>query len=101
MALAALQPPAPFQDGENFERYLRGVECYLVALDITSPKRKSAVLLSLMGLEIQEIARTLPHPTTLSRTASADEFKTLSEKLRLYFQPKVNVTYEKAHCCMT
>ena len=92
--MAALQPPAQFTPGENFERWLRGVEFYLVAVDITSPERKAAVLQTLMGLEVQEIVRTLPQPSGLPR--SADEYKLLTEKLKAHFQPMVNVTYEKA-----
>ena len=89
-----LQPPPAFQPGENFERWLRGVEHYLVAVDITSAERKAAVMLTLLGLEVQEIVRTLPRPTGLSR--DVDEFKVLTEKLKSYYQPQVNVTYEKA-----
>ena len=94
--MASLQPPAPFQPGEDFDRWLRGVEFYLVAVDIATPERKAAVLLTLMGLQAQEIVRTLPQPAGMTRSTSSDEFKVLTEKLRLYYQPQVNVTYEKA-----
>ena len=59
-AMAALHPPAPYNPGEDFDRWLRGVEFYLVAVDVTSPERKAAVVQTLMGLEVQEIVRTLP-----------------------------------------
>ena len=47
-----------------------------------------------MGSETREVVRTLPLPAGLTR--SADQFKIVTSKLKEYYEPKVNVTYEKA-----
>ena len=64
----------------------------MLAEDITTPPRKAAVVLTLLGLEIQELARTLPavegHPD--------DEYSQLTAKLKVHFDSSKNPTYERS-----
>ena len=64
MAAAGLSLPVvgPYQVGTDFEKWVRSVELYLAALDITAEGRKKAVLLHLLGPELQAVYDTLPAP---------------------------------------
>ena len=93
MSIAASLPaPMRYQSGENFERWLRGVEFYMTACGITTLTRKSATVLTLLDLEIQDVVRTLSHPQELP--SDANEYQVLTAKLKAYYQPRVNNTYE-------
>ncbi|XP_043229845.1 uncharacterized protein K02A2.6-like isoform X2 [Amphibalanus amphitrite] len=92
--MSSLPVPPPYQPGENFDRWLRGVEYYMIASGITSNQRKSATVLTLLGLEIQDVVRTLPQPPELDDAAT--EYQVLTAKLQAYYQPRVNATYERS-----
>ena len=91
---ATLPAPQPYQSGENFDRWLRGVEYYMTACSITTVVRKTATVLTLLGLEIQDVLRTLPDPQNLGD--NPNEYDVLVGKLKEYYQPKMNVTYERS-----
>ena len=65
MAAVGLSIPAValYQPGTDFTRWLNSVELYLAALDVTAEGRKTAILLHLLGPELQEVYATLPEPT--------------------------------------
>ena len=88
----SLPVPAEFQAGEDFSRWLRGCEHYMLAEDIKTPPRKAAVVLTLLGLEIQELARTLP----AVEGEPADEYSQLTAKLKAHFDSSTNPTYERS-----
>ncbi|XP_043200519.1 uncharacterized protein K02A2.6-like isoform X3 [Amphibalanus amphitrite] len=92
--MSSLPVPPPYQPGENFDRWLRGVEYYMIASGITSNQRKSATVLTFLGLEIQDVVRTLPQPPELDDAAT--EYQVLTAKLQAYYQPRVNATYERS-----
>ena len=52
----------PFARGMDFSRWLKRMDFYTAALDITDNGRKKAVLLHLMGADIQDVYDTLPEP---------------------------------------
>ena len=91
---ATLPAPQPYQPGENFERWLRGVEYYMTACGITQIARKAATVLSLLGLEIQDVVRTLPRPQDLE--PNANEYDAVIARLKAYYAPQVNTTYERS-----
>ena len=89
----ALQLPAvePYRTGEDFERWSKGVERYLVALNITESERKCAVLLHLLGPDIADVYDTLPDPAV----AVSDAFECWKRKLITYLSPSRNVIAER------
>ena len=89
----ALQLPAvdPYRTGEDFERWSKGVERYLVALNISDSKRKCAVLLHLLGPDIADVYDTLPEPAN----PPSDAFECCKKKLTAYLSPSRNVIAER------
>ena len=83
--MSFLPVPPQYQPGENFDRWLRGVEYYMTASGITSSQRKGATVLTLLVLEIQDVFRTLPQPPELDDNAT--EYQVLTAKLKAYYQP--------------
>ena len=64
----------------------------MVACGVTTVPRKAATVLTLLGLEIQEVVRTLPTPPG----QGTSEYDILVAKLKAYYQPRVNVTFERS-----
>ena len=89
----ALQLPAvePYRSGEDFERWSKCVERYLVALNITESERKCAVLLHLLGPDVADVYDTLPEPAV----AVPDAFECCKRKLIAYLSPSRNVIAER------
>ena len=66
----------------------------MLASDITSSARKAATVLTLLGLEVQELARTLPDAPEAA--PDQDEYSKLTAKLTAHFDAKVNPTFERS-----
>ncbi|KAF0305641.1 DNA-binding protein HEXBP [Amphibalanus amphitrite] len=64
----------PFRQGDDFGRWLRGVERYLCAVGIQEADRKCAVLLHLVGPDVADLSETLPEETS----ETADSFERLT-----------------------
>lgn len=92
MAQAGLPVPAPFEAGQDFSRWLRSCEYYMIASGVTSATRKAATVLTLLGTEIQELVRSLPVPNE----AGSDEYSQLTAKLKAHFEANLNITFERA-----
>ena len=90
----SLPVPAPYRPGEDFARWLQGCEYYMTASNITTGPRKAATLLTLLGLEVQELVRALPRPDTAP--AGASEYDILTLKLKGHYAKHVNVTFERS-----
>ena len=91
---AGLPSVAPFAKGMDFSRWLKGLEFYAEAMDITDDRRRTAVLLHLMGPDIQDVFDTLPEPTAAA-TAATSQYDTAVAKLRQYLQPTSNLMAER------
>ena len=90
----SLPVPAPYQPGEDFARWLQGCEYYMTASNITTGPRKAATLLTLLGLEVQELVSALPRPD--AAPAGASEYDILTLKLQGHYAKHVNVTFERS-----
>ena len=90
----SLPVPAPYLPGEDFARWLQGCEYYMTASNITTGPRKAATLLTLLGLEVQELVSALPRPDTAP--AAASEYDILTLKLKGHYAKHVNVTFERS-----
>ena len=55
----------------EFSRWLKRVDFYTVALDITDDDRKKGILLHLVGADVQDVYDTLPEPQV---AATATEY---------------------------
>ncbi|KAF0312248.1 DNA-binding protein HEXBP [Amphibalanus amphitrite] len=82
----------PFRQGNDFGRWLRGVERYLCAVGIQEADRKCAVLLHLVGPDVADLSETLPEETS----ETADSFERLKRKLTTYLSPVRNAVAERS-----
>ena len=64
----------------------------MLAVNIDKSTRRAATVLTLLGTDVQDIARTLP----AVEGAAADEYSQLTAKLKTHFDASVNATYERA-----
>ncbi|KAF0292797.1 hypothetical protein FJT64_009271 [Amphibalanus amphitrite] len=94
MNSTGLSMPAvePFRQGDDFGRWLRGVERYLCAVGIQEADRKCAVLLHLVGPDVADLSETLPEETS----ETADSFERLKGKLMAYLSPVRNAVAERS-----
>ena len=93
METAGLHLPgvSPYHPGDDFEKWIKKVERYLVAINITDVHRKCAVLLHLVGDDIAETYETLPEP----EAPEEDLFELCKQKLTAYLAPCRNVIAER------
>ena len=67
------------------------------ASDITSSARRDATVLTLLGLEVQELASTLPDPPAVPGEAPSEySWLAMATKLTARFDRTVNPTYERS-----
>ena len=78
-----------FQQGDDFERWVKSVERYMLAMNITTVERKCALVLHLVGEEIADTYETLPD------VAGTDAFAVCKTKLSNYLSPTRNVIAER------
>ena len=78
----------------EWEKWLRSLELYLAVEEITDSEKKRNKLLHLGGIQLQEVAYSLPGAIVDSKDQN-DVFKILVEKLSEYFSPKQNSTFER------
>ncbi|KAF0312074.1 hypothetical protein FJT64_001790 [Amphibalanus amphitrite] len=79
--------------GTDFEKWLRALERYMVAMDIQGPTRRCAVLLHLVGPDIADVSDSLPEEE--AEGPEEDEFTRLKRKLVRYLVPRNNVVAER------
>ena len=73
--------------GQRWSKWVKGLEYFLFASNITEKKQKRAVLLHLAGVEVQTIFETLSDTGT--------DYDTALAKLNEYFEPKKNIPFER------
>ena len=83
---------SPFRPGEDFRRWLKGVERYLTAVNIATPERQCAVLLHLLGPDVADTFETLPEPEGAEQD---NAFEKCKKKLDAYLAPARNVIAER------
>ena len=64
----------------------------MLAANIDKSARKAATVLTLLGTDVQDLARSLP----AVEGAAAEEYSQLTVKLKGHFNASVNATYERA-----
>ncbi|XP_043206001.1 uncharacterized protein K02A2.6-like [Amphibalanus amphitrite] len=80
-----------YRPGEDFEKWLRNVERYLIAANVRETERKCALLQYLVGPDIADLSEALPEPA-----GEGNEFEKLKEKLTTYLAPVRNTVTERA-----
>ena len=73
--------------GQCWSKWVKGLEYFLVASNITDKKQRRAVLLHLAGPEVQTVFETL--------SGTGDDYATALAKLTEYFEPKKNIPFER------
>ena len=71
----------------TWEEWIDTLEMFFIASDIHDTKRMRALLLYLVGKDLQKIHRTL--------NDESDTYEKAKELLDSYFKPKANVTFER------
>ena len=66
----------------------------MTASNVTTAPRKAATVLTLLGLDVQELVSTLPHPA--AAPARASEYDVLKLKLTQHYAKHVNLTFERS-----
>ncbi len=83
----------PTSIAQRWNKWVDRYENLLVAIDITKPERKKALLLHYAGEGVQEIYETLPTPSQDSEDP-ADAYTIIKQQLNNHFCPKKNVEFE-------
>lgn len=86
----SLPPVASYQAGSDFDAWIRSVKVYLTALGITSEAQKTAVLLHLLGPELQSVYETLPAPAGVT-----GEFDACVARLQAHLTPERSVIADR------
>ena len=73
--------------GQCWSKWVKGLEYFLVASNITEKKEKRAVLLHLAGAEVQTVFETL--------SDTGEDHDTALAKLTEYIEPKKNIPFER------
>lgn len=73
--------------GQRWSTWVKGLEYFLVASNITEKKQKRAVLLHLAGADVQTVFATL--------SDTGEDYDTALAKLTEYFEPKKNIPFER------
>ena len=81
------------QSAERWRKWKRAYQYYSDGKGITNPKRQTAQLLHLAGLQLHDIYEELPNPDPVAD--NEDEYKVCIRKLDKYFHVKNNVPYER------
>ena len=92
MALS-LSTPEKFSEGQDFDIWLDGFEVYLCALGIEEVNRRRALLLHLLGTDIQQKLKDITE--TESSQGQTDVYESTKEKLRYILKPQVRTLYER------
>ncbi|KAG6440823.1 hypothetical protein O3G_MSEX001465 [Manduca sexta] len=80
--------------GLRWEKWKRGFELFLVALNVTEPEKKKATLLHVGGLTLQEIYYNIPDDDG-DDDKGDDVYESAVKKLSDYFSPKQCKIYER------
>ena len=84
--------PQKYREGDDFDMWVDSFEIYLCALGITESKRKRALMLHILGTDIQQRLKDVDAPT---ETSPADEYEATKLQLRLLLKPQVRMIYER------
>lgn len=84
----------PSTVAQRWKKWLSSFEHYITAVSISNEVQKKAILLHVVGTEVQEIFATL-NPVD-------DSYQAVINTLNGYFSPKANIRYERylfRQCC--
>lgn len=79
--------------GLRWEKWKRGLEFYLIAINAIDTEKKRAILLHVGGLTLQEIYHNIPDVE--EPDIAVDVYKSAIKKLDDYFAPKQSKVYER------
>ena len=82
----------PTSLGTRWKTWISEFQNLILALGVRDKKRQRALLLYYAGSDVHNIYKTL-----ITETQQDEDFEAAKAKLDLYFEPKVNITYEVYH----
>ena len=82
------------QVAERWRQWKRSYQYYIDGKGITNPSRKTAQLLHLAGMEVQDIYEDIPDPGPLNANED-NEYVVCLRKLDAHFRAEDNVPYER------
>lgn len=93
MALnVGIDAPQKYQEGEDFEEWLESFELYLCAVGVEGADRKRALLLHVLGKDVQQKLKSVGNAAI---DANLDVFEQTKAKLRILLAPKTRPVYER------
>ena len=87
MALS-LPTPRSLESGDDFDKWIKSIEIYMSAMNITRDAQKRSIVLHLLGSQTQEIYENLP-------SEEAESYAVLKAKLSHYYKPTTNPVVER------
>ena len=86
----------PTSLGQHWKEYLARFGNLLVALDISQPQQKRALLLHYAGTAVQDVFETLPclKSDDQQEEEEQEEYTEAVNRLNTHFNPRKNVEYE-------
>ena len=89
MALS-LDAPQTYQDGEDFDLWLDSFELYVCAVGVTETERKRALLLHILGKEVQQKVKAMG-----AVAEGQDAYEGVKAQLKTLLAPKTKPVFER------
>ena len=87
-----LDAPQKYQEGEDFELWLDGFELYVCAVGVIGIERKRALLLHILGKEVQQKVKALGNGEA---NENDDVYERTKNQLKVLFAPKTRPVFER------
>ena len=87
-----LDAPQKYQEGEDFELWRDSFELYVCAMGVTGTEQKRALLLHILGKEVQQKVKALGNE---GGTENADVYERTKAQLKVLFAPKTRPVFER------
>ena len=88
-----MDAPLAYQEGEDFDSWLDSFELYLCAVGVVGAERKRALLLHILGKDIQQKVKALGSQP--DEDESQDVYEHTKSQLKILFAPKTRPVFER------
>ena len=92
MSSLGLDAPQKYQVGEDFDLWLESFDLYVCAVGVVGVERKRALLLHILGKEIQQKVKAVGND---GQDAELDVYERTKAQLKVLFAPKTRPVFER------